>query len=388
MSSRLAATYAQDAALQQQLQLLGHGMPQQIAGINQLQRPGVQHMDTLSMYQLQQAQQLQQAANTPAAAMAQPRTFVPGMVSFDDSVLPVQSGNLVLQQAQQPLQQLQSQQARLAPTWQTASAAAQPQLARWGSGQVSQQAVPQGPNTNVQLLAQLQVSSQSQSANDALWMTPASAALQMSSSRPQGVLQQTTASGGMTGVPGIAQQPQQLLAAQFQPPAATGLTGAPGAGSSAQQTGVPASGNALLESYQAVSWSVLAAAQGEAGLRDQLLTELVLLLTLLHTLNNASKGSMTIVDAINDFNYLATAARRHMATYSRLSQAGNIAVQLMAMITPMVLWQYSGSGKTMSMHKPDCAVTMQKLCARMLVVCDLIALLNVQWSSCCSSYAA
>lgn len=336
-------SYSQDVALQQQLQLLGGaaGVGQQFTAVNRMQSGGGHNLDTLSMFQLQQQLQ-QQAANAPGTLLAQQRTLaVPGMTILDDSVLPVQTGNILLQSSgQQPLQQRQPQQTRLPPSWNAASAT-QTQVPRWAAGQSNQQALAQTGAANAQLLAQLQATSQGQTTSDALWMAPGSAALQLTNSRPQGmVVQQTAVSSSMTGMAGLQQQ--QLVAAQLQPSASG--AGVAAGGQSAAVTA--ATGHALLEKYQAVSWSVLAAAQGEASLHNQLLTELVLLLTLLHTTNNVLKGSMSATEALGDFNYLASAARHHMATFTRLSQAGNIAVQLMAIITPLALWHLKSTGES------------------------------------------
>jgi hypothetical protein len=219
------------------------------------------------------------------------------------------------------------------------------QIARWGSGQIPQQALPSGhmAQSNAQLMAQLQASSQSQAVTDTMWINPAaSTGMQLSGARTQAVMvAQPTVSGAMSGM--AVYQPQQLLASGLQaPPQAGGL--AVGAVSSTGAAPATANGSALLESYQAVSWDVLAAAQGELALRDQLLTELVLLLTILHTLNGVIKGNTTTAEALNDFRYLATAARRHMATFALLSQAGNVAVQLLALVTPLACRSFNSSG--------------------------------------------
>lgn len=369
MANRLAATYAQDAALQQQLQLLNGNAGLQTYNLHnlhqQLNHTTISHpADTLTVFQLQH-QGL--ASSAPSQLLAQQRSFGAATagtgLTMDDSMLPLQSGSLIMQSTQQQqqryqqqqLQQQQLQQARLAQgNWVPAAAAGapgQPTLTRWGSGQLTQQSLQQpnaaalaqaqAVNSNAQLLAQLQATSQGQQGGEALWVAaPASAGLQLTSRHPQGVVLQPQAavSGGMSmaGIPNL--QHQQLMAAQLQPSAAAGAAGTAG--------GVSAvNGNALVESYQSASWSVLSAAQGEVALRDQLLTELVLLLTMLHTLDNTLKGSMTPQDAMNDFSYLAAAARRHMATFSRLSQAGNIAVQLVALTTPLALKHVNSTGE-------------------------------------------
>lgn len=342
MANRLAASYAQDAALQQQLQMLNgsSGMAQPYAAMSQqLHQVGLgRPADTLTLYQLQH-----QGISAPA-----PQTLLTQRSFAGAPGLAVDGSGLIVQPQLQPLQ---PQQAHLtAGGWVPAAAAGgQPGgLTRWGSGQMQLQQAGGGGLTqaqavtaNAQLLAQLQVSSQAQQGGDGLWMAaPASGGLQMAGSHAQGVMMQPQAaavSAGMNmgGIPGLQSQ-QQLMASQLQ--AAAGAAGgmvAPAAGQAA--VGGPLNGHSLLEQYQSVSWSVLAAAQGEAALRDQLLTELVLLLTMLHTLSNTLKGSMAPGDALSDFSYLAAAARRHMATFARLSQAGNIAVQLLALVTPLAL---------------------------------------------------
>jgi hypothetical protein len=358
MASRLAASYAQDAALQQQLQLLNGstGMGQPYASMNQqLQHVGMGHpADTLTLYQLQH-QGI--SASAPQTLLTQ-RSFAgtPG-IAVDGSGLVVQQQQPQLQQ----LQPLQPQQAHLtAGGWVPAAAAAaaggQPGgLTRWGSGQMQLQQAggaaltqAQAVTANAQLLAQLQVTSQAQQGGDTLWMTaPASAGLQLPGNHPQGVMMQPQAAAvsagmSMSGIPGL--QSQQLMATQLQAGTAGSMVAPAGAAAGQAAVGGAVNGHNLLEQYQSVSWSVLAAAQGEAALRDQLLTELVLLLTMLHTLSNTLKGSMAPGDALNDFSYLAAAARRHMATFSRLSQAGNIAVQLLALVTPLALKHLNSAG--------------------------------------------
>jgi hypothetical protein len=358
MANRLAASYAQDAALQQQLQMLNGstGMAQPYAALNQqLQHVGVGHpADTLTLYQLQH-----QGINAAA-----PQTLLTQQSFAGTPGIAVDGSGLVLQQQQQPqlLQQsLQPQQAHLTAGGWVPAAAAGPQpggLTRWGSGQMQLQQAggaaltqAQAVSANAQLLAQLQVTSQAQQSGDTLWMAaPASGGLQMGSNLPQGVMMQPQAAAvsagmNMSGIPGL--QTQQLMATQLQAagagPAGTMVASA-GAAAGQAAVGGAANGHNLLDQYQSVSWSVLAAAQGEAALRDQLLTELVLLLTMLHTLSNTLKGSMAPADALNDFSYLAAAARRHMATFSRLSQAGNIAVQLLALVTPLALKHLNSAG--------------------------------------------
>lgn len=354
MNKRPAATYPHDAALQQQFQLLGGAAGQQFVGYGQMQPGGAHQMDALSMYQLQQQLQ-QQVANAPAALLGQQRTFVPVAASLEDSVVPVQAGNIILQRAQLPLQQLQQvqpQQARLAGTWGTAATAApQQQLPGWAAGQVAQQGIGQAGGANVQLLAQLQAGAQGQFKGDTMWVAPTSTSLQLPTSRPQGmVMQQSSVPNDLAGTAGLQQQQQQLLAGQLQSAGNAGSVASSTAGGTQVTAGVVANDHTLLEKYQSVSWSVLAAAQGESTLRNQLLTELVLLLTLLHTLNNMMKGSMTAAEALSDLNYLASAARHHMATFSRLSQAGNIAVQLLAVITPLALRPLNSTGEKWSWY--------------------------------------
>jgi hypothetical protein len=355
MANRLAASYAQDAALQQQLQMLNGstGMAQPYALNQQLQHVGMGHpADTLSMYQLQH-----QGINAAA-----PQTLLSQRSFAGTPGIAVDGSGLVVQQQPQLLQQsLQPQQAHLAGGGWVPAAAAGPQpggLTRWGSGQMQMQQAggaallqAQAVAANSQLLAQLQVTSQAQQGGNTLWMAaPASGGLQMSSALPQGVMMQPQAAAvsagmSMSGIPGL--QTQQLMAAQLQaagPGAAGTMVGSAGAAAGQTAVGGALNGHNLLDQYQSVSWSVLAAAQGEAALRDQLLTELVLLLTMLHTLSNTLKGSMAPADALNDFSYLAAAARRHMATFSRLSQAGNIAVQLLALVTPLALKHLNSAG--------------------------------------------
>eukprot|EP00879_Flechtneria_rotunda_P009135 GHRR01009564.1.p1 GENE.GHRR01009564.1~~GHRR01009564.1.p1 ORF type:complete len:808 (+),score=362.19 GHRR01009564.1:218-2641(+) len=329
MANRLAASYVQDATFKQQLQLLNSGtLPPAYASINQVQH-GLGQVDAM-LYQLQN-----QLGASGTALLAQQRGFGAGTASMDDSVLPLRSGTMLMPQGQQ--QQLQVQQARLAGSW---AAGGQPQLQGWNAGQLSQQGMSSASNAaaalaqvhNAQLLAQLQANSLGQAGGD-VWKTAASsAALPLSNGRSQGIMlspQAAAVSVGMPGIPGL--EAQQLVAASAAP-----------ASGSAAATPAP-TGQALLDNYQSASWSVLAAAQSEAGLRDQLLTELVLLLTMLHTLAGLSKGSMTLQDAMNDLSYLATAARRHLATFSRLSQAGNCAVQLLALITPLACMHLSSA---------------------------------------------
>jgi hypothetical protein len=101
----------------------------------------------------------------------------------------------------------------------------------------------------------------------------------------------------------------------------------------------------LLEQYQNVSWTVLAAAQADSNVREQLLTEVVLQLTLLHTLSGVLKSTLAPGDALSDFSYLGSAARRHIATFSRLSQAGDLAVQLLAMVAPLACRHLTSTGE-------------------------------------------
>eukprot|EP00775_Hariotina_reticulata_P005656 gene5656-5895_t len=331
MANRLAATYAQDAALQQQLQLLngGTGIAQPYASLNQLQ-PGISQMDPLSMYQLQTHAA---AGGAGGRLLAQQAGFAgPGTMTLDDSALPLCSNTMV-----------QSSAVPMAGMGWPQGQAVSSQTSRWGSGQLPQQGLPAGmAQSNAQLMAQLQASSQSQVVPDTVWISPASSTgLQLSGARPQAVMvTQPTVSGAMSGM--AVYQPQQLLAPGLQAtPQAGGL--AAGVMGAAGAAPAGANGSALLESYQAVSWDVLAAAQGELTLRDQLLTELVLLLTVLHTLNGVIKGNTSTAEALNDFRYLATAARRHMATFTLLSQAGNVAVQLLALITPLACRSFNSS---------------------------------------------
>lgn len=331
MANRLAATYAQEAALQQQLQLLngssqaGHSFA---ANVNQLQA-GVPAMDVLSMYQLQQ----QAAAGLPNGQLIGQRSFGSNTVTtMDDSMLQLRSGNAMFAAQQQ---QHQQQAARLAGNWPNAAGQ---QRVSWapGTAQVPQQAAL----TNQQLLLQLQGGTQGMQAGaagaEALWLqnpAAASAAI-MGANRPQNLMLASQA-----GIPGMTGS-STLLSPHMQQSA-----GGPGLVSNPQTSAMVATFTQLLEQYQNVSWTVLAAAQADSNVREQLLTEVVLQLTLLHTLSGVLKSTLAPGDALSDFSYLGSAARRHIATFSRLSQAGDSAVQLLAMVAPLACRHLTSTGE-------------------------------------------
>lgn len=326
MANRLAATYAQDAALQQQLQLL-NGTPGAHAftgGVNQGQ-VGVPSMDVLSVYQLQQQAA---AAGTANGQLLSQRSFGANtMATMDDSMLQLRSNNVLLAAQQQQ----QQQQARLAGNWPNAAAAgAGQQRVSWAPGTAQ---VPQHTLTNQQLLVQMHGGAQNVAAagaapgNDAMWLqNPAASAALLSANRPQSLLLANQA-GGAAGIPGLAAS-SALLSPHLQQPA-------PGLAGGNQTSALVSTFTSLLEQYQNVSWTVLAAAQADSSVREQLLTEVVLQLTLLHTLGGVLKSTLGPTEALSDFSYLGSAARRHIATFSRLSQAGDLAVQLLAMIAPL-----------------------------------------------------
>lgn len=332
MANRLAATYAQDAALQQQLQLLNGGgqAAHGFAGaghVNQLQA-GVPAMDVLSMYQLQQ--QAAAGGMQNGHQLISHRSFGSNMAStMDDSVLQLRSNNALLAAQQQ------QQAAQLAGNWPGAAAAGQQRMG-WapGAAQVPQQTAL----ANQQLLMQLQGAAAG-SAGDALWLqnaNAASAAL-MAANRPQNLLLANQAGGG-PGMPNLGASSGMLSPGMQQAPSAAGLAGNP------QTSALVATYTQLLEQYQAISWHGLAAAQADSNVREQLLTEVVLQLTLLHTLSGVLKSTLGPGDALSDFSYLGGAARRHIATFSRLSQAGDLAVQLLAMVTPLACRHLTSTG--------------------------------------------
>jgi hypothetical protein len=194
----------------------------------------------------------------------------------------------------------------------------------------------------------------SAAAGDALWLqnaNAASAAL-MAANRPQNLLLANQAGGG-PGLASLAVSSGMLSPGLQQPPSA-GLAGNP------QTSALVATYTQLLEQYQVISWNGLAAAQANSNVREQLLTEVVLQLTLLHTLSGVLKSTLGPGDALSDFSYLGGAARRHIATFSRLSQAGDLAVQLLAMVTPLACRHLTSTGGC------GCAV-------HVLVVCSCIA---------------
>jgi hypothetical protein len=345
MANRLAATYAQEAALQQQLQLLngstqaGHNF----AAANQLQA-GMPRMDVLSMYQLQQQAAAGGAAN---GQLLSHRSMGTNMVmTMDDSMLQLRSGNTLLAAQQQQ----QQQQAQMAGNW--LGAAGQQQRVSWapGAGQVPQQV----NLTNQQLLAvQLQGGAQGMvgagagAGGDAFWLqnpAAASAAL-LAASQTQNLMLANQAGGG-AGIPGLAAS-SGLLSPHMQQQTAQGLAGNPATNAAV------AAFTQLLEQYQTVSWNVLAAAQADNSVREQLLTEVVLQLTLLHTLSGVLKSTLGPADALSDFNYLGNAARRHMATFSRLSQAGDLAVQLLALVAPLATRHLTGTGTAVAAAAHD-----------------------------------
>jgi hypothetical protein len=361
MASRLAASYAADPGLAQQFQLLdggasNHTHPLVAPGLAHMTAGAMPQMDVLSMYQLQQA-----AAASGNNQLLGQRPFGTNTSmltsTMDDSMLgQVRSGGLMMPgqhmhaqlqqqvQVQQLQQQQQQQQAALAGNW---SAAHQQQVA-WvpGAGQVP---VAAGAAlTNQQLLVQLQQQGAAVAGigagNEGLWLqAPAmSAAMQM----PAGGAGRSTGlmlSGGAGGQQGMASPHLQ------QAFGGATLGGASSSGGGTFQ--------ALLDQYQQVSWALLVAAQTEGTIREQLLTEVVLQLTMLHTLSGVLQSSLKPSDAITDFEYLGSAARRHMATFNRLSQAGDIAVQQLAMIAPLAcrhlgspgvrglarLWRHAGA---------------------------------------------
>jgi hypothetical protein len=340
MANRLAATYAQEAALQQQLQLLNGGTQagHPFANAAQLQA-GVPAMDVLSMYQLQQ--QAAAAGGQLNAPLMSQRSFGANTVAtMDDSMLQLRSNNMLL-----AAQQQQQQAARIAGNWPNAAAAGQ-QRVTWATGtapQVQQQAALAA--NQQQLLMQLQGGTQAVPAggpgsNEAVWLqnpAAASAAL-MTANRPQNLLLANQA-GGAGGIPGMPAS-SALLSPHLQQPA-----GGPGLAGNPQASAMVAAFTQLLEQYQNVSWQVLAASQADANTREQLLTEVVLQLTLLHTLSGVLKSTLAPADALNDFSYLGSAARRHIANFSRLSQAGDLAVQLLAMVAPLACRHLTGTGE-------------------------------------------
>lgn len=343
MANRLAATYAQEAALQQQLQLVNGGTQAGhpfAANAAQLQA-GVPAMDVLSMYQLQQ--QAAAAGGLPNVPLISQRSFGANTVAtMDDSMLQLRSNNMLLAAQQQ---QQQQQAARIAGNWPNAAATGQ-QRVTWATGtapQVQQQAALAA--NQQQLLMQLQGGTQAVAAggpgsSEALWLqnpAAASAAL-MTASRPQNLLLANQA-GGAAAIPGMPASSAMISPHLQQPAGGPGLAGNPHAST------MVAAFTQLLEQYQNVSWQVLAASQADANTREQLLTEVVLQLTLLHTLSGVLKSTLAPADALNDFSYLGSAARRHIANFSRLSQAGDLAVQLLAMVAPLSCRHLTGTGE-------------------------------------------
>lgn len=339
MANRLAATYAQEAALTQQLQLLNGTQAAHpfTTGVHQLQS-GVPSMDVLSMYQLQQQAAAAGAANGQLLSQRSFGANVAGAATMDDSMLQLRSNNMLLAAQQQ---QQQQQAARMGGNWQNAAAPphSQQQRVTWAPGPAH---VPQQALSNPQLLVHLQggttqgVSGAAGTppGSDTLWLQNpggASGAL-MSSNRPQSLLM-ANQPGGM---PGLAAS-SGLISPHMQ--TSGGLAAGTNPGAALMSTFNP-----LLDQYQAVSWSVLAAAQADSNIREQLLTEVVLQLTLLHTLNGVLKSSLGPSEALSDLSYLGSAARRHIATFSRLSQAGDIAVQLLAMIAPLACRHLTTTG--------------------------------------------
>jgi hypothetical protein len=338
MVNRLAATYAQEAALQQQLQLMngssqaGH---QLAANVNQL-HAGAPAMDVLSLYQLQQ----QAAAGLTNGQLISQRSYGANTVTtMDDSMLQLRSGNAMFAaQQQQQQQQQQHHAARLAGNWPNAAGQ---QHVSWAPGTAPQQTAL----TNQQLLLQLQGGPQGMQAAgaagaEALWLqNPAAAsAAVMGANRPQNLLLASQA-GGAAGISGMAASSALMSPHMQQPAGGPGLVGNP------QTSTMVATFTQLLEQYQNISWTVLAAAQADSNVREQLLTEVVLQLTLLHTLSGVLKSTLAPGDALSDFSYLGSAARRHIATFSRLSQAGDLAVQLLAMVAPLACRHLTSTGE-------------------------------------------
>lgn len=330
MANRLAATHAQDAALQQQLQLFNgsshasHGF----AGAPNQVQANVPSMDVLSMYHLQQ-----QANGQLLGQRSMGGTTV---ATVDDSVLHSRSGNTLLAVQQQQQQHT----SRLAGNWPTTAATSAQQCVNWGPGaaQVTQQAALANP----QLLLQLQNSPQgvagTSSSNETLWLqspAAASAAL-LAANGPQNMVLANQAMG-TNGLPGLAEGSSLLSPSTQQ----AGVGGSNNSSSSAMMTLF----SQLCEHYQTVSWTLLAAAQADSNIKEQLLTEVVLQLTLLHTLDGVLKSTLGSAEAVNDLRYLCTASRRHLATFARLSQAGDLAVQVMAMIAPLACRHLTSSGE-------------------------------------------
>jgi hypothetical protein len=165
-------------------------------------------------------------------------------------------------------------------------------------------------------------------------------------------LQQQQVGGGLAApaAPGMLASTQQagLLGSRMQQQ--------PGASGARPDGGDAVVVQELLEQYQQASWMVLAAAQRAQGTRNQLLTELVLQLTMLHTLNGVLQSTLAPGAALNDFSYLSGAARRHMATFNRLSAAGDISVRLLALIAPLACRHASSTGgrAACAVHAPVC----------------------------------
>jgi hypothetical protein len=357
MANRLAATYAQEPALQQQLQLLNGSIQpgHNFAAANQLQA-GVPRMDVLSMYQLQQQAAAGGAVN---GQLLSQRSMGANMVmTMDDSMLQLRSGNALL-----AAQQQQQQQAQMAGNW--LGAGGQQQRVSWapGTGQVPQQV----DLTNQQLLAvQLQGGPQGMAGGagagrDAFWLqnpAAASAAL-LAANQPQNLMLANQA-----GVAGLTAS-SGLLSPHMQQQTAQGLAGNPATNAAV------AAFTQLLEQYQTVSWNVFAAAQADNSVREQLLTEVVLQLTLLHTLSGVLKSTMGPADALSDFNYLGNAARRHIATFSRLSQAGDLAVQLLALVTPLATRHLTGTGEAVR-HSTAQDIPYSSRCLQSICTCIYI----------------
>jgi hypothetical protein len=364
MANRLAASYAQDAALQQQLQLLHGGThpggAPLLPGMAALHAGGrVHQMDVLSMYQLQQAAAAAGGGMAGTHLLAQRGAGGSLLGAADDSVLHMGSGGVLLQGQQAQLLQ-QGQPQLPAANWQQQVAAQQQQQqqqqALWqtaGTGQMTVHA----PGANAalaggqqqqqqqQLLAQLQAGGMAVGGGaDGVWMQPPVAA--------SAALQQQQVGGGLAApaAPGMLASTQQagLLGSRMQQQ--------PGASGARPDGGDAVVFQELLEQYQQASWMVLAAAQRAQGTRNQLLTELVLQLTMLHTLNGVLQSTLAPGAALNDFSYLSGAARRHMATFNRLSAAGDISVRLLALIAPLACRHASSTGgrAACAVHAPVC----------------------------------
>ena len=89
---------------------------------------------------------------------------------------------------------------------------------------------------------------------------------------------------------------------------------------------------------------MLAAAQGDASSKEQVQHELLLLLSMLSTFTQLSNANVLVTDTVAKINFLAAAATRHMTMFHQMTQAGNLAVELLAYVLPVYLQALSKRG--------------------------------------------